>query len=73
MDIDTLKTTLTLIINMPHTTLKLMVRPLVVGTISTLQTSQIVTGILTLVVVRTLVPTATVTFGRETIISVQKS
>ena len=73
MDMDTLKMTLTITMNMPRTVLTIMVQPLVVGTISTLQTTQTVTGIPALVVVRTPVPTATITFGQETMISVQMS
>lgn len=71
MDMATLKTTLIITMIMPHTALNRMVLPSVADTIFTLQTIQIVIGILTLVVVLTPVPTAIVIFGQGTIISVQ--
>ena len=71
MDMDTLRITSTTIINTPHTAITAMVRPSVGGTIFTLQTMQTVIGILTSVVTRTPVPTATIISGRETAISIQ--
>ena len=71
MDMDTLKTTLTAIINMPHTANLPMAQPSVGDTIFTFQTMQIVTIILTLIVTRTPVPTATIISGQEAIISAQ--
>ena len=67
----TLKTTLTTIINTPHTVITIMVQPLVGDTIFTLQIMQILITTLTLTVTRTLVPIATILFGRETTMSVQ--
>lgn len=68
---DTLKTILTAITNMPHTPIITMVQLSVGGMIFTFQTMQAVIGILTLVVTRTPVPTATIIYGLETIISAQ--
>lgn len=71
MDMATLKTTSTTIINMPHTPLTAMVQPSVGDMIFTLQTMQIVIGILISIVTRTPVPIATIISGRETVISTQ--
>lgn len=71
MDTDTLKKTLTAIINTPRTVLTVMVQPLVGGTISTSQIMRILITILTLTVTRTPVPTATIISGQETTMSAQ--
>lgn len=71
MDMDTLKTTLTTIIDTPHTVITVMVLPLVRDTIFTLQTMRTIITTLTLVVTRTPVPIATILSGQETTISAQ--
>lgn len=71
MDTDTLKKTLTTIINTPRTVITVMVQPLVGGTISTSQIMRILITTLTLAVTHTPVPTATVISGQETTMSAQ--
>lgn len=71
MDTDTLKKTLTTIINTPRTVIPVMAQPLVGGTISTSQIMRILITILTLTVTRTPVPTATIISGQETAMSAQ--
>lgn len=71
MDMVTLKTTLTTIINTPHTVMITMVQPLVGDTIFTLQTMQILITTLTFTVTRTPVPTATIISGQEAAVSAQ--
>ena len=71
MGMATLRKTLTITMDMPHTATTIMVQLLVPGMISTLQTGREAIIILTFIVVApTQVPTVIVTSGLEAIISV---
>lgn len=63
--------TSTNIISMPHTAIITMVQRSVGGTIFTFLPTRIVIIIHTLIVIRTLVPTATIISGQEALVSAQ--